>query len=133
MKGVVGTWLPGILDGQEHYAHIGRLRGDRVSPEVLGMTRIIGDDSLRRALQAIILLRVSTEATYDALNFRDDQFDLSDAAIAIAIALLAVASFTELPLLFWLALLPSGFSVVMGLSGLIGWGIHPESLVNLLT
>jgi hypothetical protein len=73
------------------------------------------------------------QATYDALNFRDDQFDLSDAAIAIAIALLAVASLTELPLLFWLALLPSGFGVVMGLSGLMGWGLHPESLVKLLT
>lgn len=73
------------------------------------------------------------QATYDALNFRDDQFDLSDAAIAIAISLLAVASLTELPLLFWLALVPSGFGVVMGLAGLIGWGIHPEALVKLLT
>lgn len=74
-----------------------------------------------------------SQTTYDALNFRDDQFDLSDAAIAMAISLLAVASLTELPLLFWLALLPSGFGVVMGLSGLLGWGIHPESLVRLLT
>ena len=74
-----------------------------------------------------------SQITYDALNFRDDQFDLSDAAIAIAIALLAVASLTELTLLFWLALLPSGFGVAMGLAGLIGWGIHPESLVKLLT
>jgi hypothetical protein len=32
------------------------------------------------------------QTTYDALNFRDDQFDLSDASIAIAISLLAVAS-----------------------------------------
>ena len=40
------------------------------------------------------------QQTYDALNFRDDQFDLSDAAIAIAISLLAVASLTQLP---WLS------------------------------
>ena len=53
LKDVLGTWLLGILDGQERYAHIGRLRGDGVSPEVLGMSKIIGDDSLRRALQAI--------------------------------------------------------------------------------
>jgi hypothetical protein len=74
-----------------------------------------------------------SQTAYDALNFRDDQFDLSDAAIAIAIALLAVASLTEFPLLFWLALAPSGFGIYMGLAGLVGWGIHPESLVKLLT
>lgn len=73
------------------------------------------------------------QATYDALNFRDDQFDLSDAAIAIAISLLAVASLTELPALYWLALMPSGFGIVMGLAGLIGWGFHPDALVRLLT
>jgi hypothetical protein len=73
------------------------------------------------------------QATYDALNFRDDQFDLSDAAIAIAISLLAVASLTQLPWLYLLALLPSGFGVVMGLAGLVGWGIHPDALVKLLS
>jgi hypothetical protein len=73
------------------------------------------------------------QATYDALNFRDDQFDLSDAAIAIAISLLAVASLTQLPWLYLLALLPSGFGVLMGLAGLVGWGIHPDALIKLLS
>jgi len=73
------------------------------------------------------------QTTYDALNFRDDQFDLSDAAIAIAISLLAVASLTQLPWLYMLALLPSGFGVVMGLAGLMGWGIHPDALIKLLS
>lgn len=50
---VLGTWLLGILAGQDRYAHIGTLRGDGVAPEVLGMGKIIGDDSLRRALAAI--------------------------------------------------------------------------------
>src|SRR3954447_4293710 len=39
------------------------------------------------------------EAEYDRLNFRDDQFDLSDAFLSIAVALAAVASLTEA---FWL-------------------------------
>ncbi len=73
------------------------------------------------------------QATYDALNFKDDQFDLSDALIAIAISLLAVASLTQLPWLFLLALVPSGFGVFMGLSGLMGWGIHPDALIKLLS
>lgn len=53
VRDVLGTWLLGILDGQERYAHIGTLRADGVSPQVLGMKKIIGDDSLRRALQVI--------------------------------------------------------------------------------
>jgi hypothetical protein len=73
------------------------------------------------------------QATYDALNFRDDQFDLSDACIAIAISLLAVASLTQLPWLYVLALVPSGFGVIMGMAGLTGWGIHPDALIKLLS
>jgi len=73
------------------------------------------------------------QQTYDSLNFTDDQFDLADAAIAIAISLLAVASLTELTWLYFLALLPSGFGFLMGLSGLLSWGIHPDALVKLLS
>jgi len=73
------------------------------------------------------------QTTYDALNFRDDQFDLSDALIAIAISLLAVASLTELPWLYLLALVPSGFGVLMGAAGLAGWNIHPDALIKLLS
>ena len=73
------------------------------------------------------------QKTYDSLNFIDDQFDLADAAIAIAISLLAVASLTELTWMYFLALIPSGFGFLMGLSGLLGWGIHPDALVKLLS
>jgi hypothetical protein len=40
---VLGTWMLGILNGQDRYAHIGALRGDGVAKEVLGMNKIIGD------------------------------------------------------------------------------------------
>jgi len=73
------------------------------------------------------------QTTYDALNFHDDQFDLSDALLAIAIAMLAVASLTQLWWLYGLSLLPSGFGVLMGISGLAGWGIHPDALIKLLS
>jgi Domain of unknown function (DUF4337) len=79
------------------------------------------------------LQAVADQKTYDDLNFRDDQFDLSDAAIAIAIALLAIASLTQLWWLFALSLVPSAFGFVMGLAGLIGWDLHPTALVRLLT
>ena len=50
---VLGTWMLPILDGHCRYAHVGALRGDGVAPSILGMNKIIGDDSLRRALSAI--------------------------------------------------------------------------------
>ena len=75
----------------------------------------------------------SDQKTYDALNFRDDQFDLSDASIAIAISLLALASLTQLPWLYAPALLPSAFGVIMGVAGLGGLGLHPQALIQLLS
>lgn len=70
---------------------------------------------------------------YDAANFRDDQFDLADALLAIAISLLAVTALTHFWWLYFLALIPTSFGVMMGLAGLAGWGLHPEVLIRLLS
>jgi len=70
---------------------------------------------------------------YDALNFRDDQFDLADAAISIAIAALAVASLTQAWWLYGLALVPGLFGTFMGIAGLAGWQVHPQFLAGLLS
>ena len=50
VQDILGTWLLSILDGQWRYAHISGLRGDSVSPQILGMKRILSDESLRRGL-----------------------------------------------------------------------------------
>jgi hypothetical protein len=50
---LLGTWLLSILDGQQRYAHIAGLRGDEVAPEILGMGKIVSDESLRRTLSAL--------------------------------------------------------------------------------
>ena len=47
---VLGTWFLSILDGHHRYAHVARLRGDKVAPCILDMTKIVSDESLRRAL-----------------------------------------------------------------------------------
>ena len=70
---------------------------------------------------------------YDAANFRDDQFDLADALLAIAISLLAVTALTQFWWLYFVSLAPTGFGVLMGLSGLAGWAIHPAALIRLLS
>lgn len=73
------------------------------------------------------------QKVYDAANFRDDQFDLSDALLAIAISLLAVTALTQLWALYFVGLVPTAFGVLMGLSGLAGWPIHPSALIALLS
>ena len=50
VRDVLGTWMLSILDGHWRYAHVASLRGDAVAPEILHMKKIIGDESLRRAL-----------------------------------------------------------------------------------
>jgi hypothetical protein len=70
---------------------------------------------------------------YDALNYRDDQFDLSDTLIAIAIAMLAVTALTRQWALYWAALVPTVFGVLMGVAGLAALPIHPDALIRLLS
>jgi hypothetical protein len=73
------------------------------------------------------------QKTYDALNIHDDQFDLSGAAVSIAISLLAVTALTNKPWLYWVSLVPTGFGLLMGIAGLFGLGIHPDALSKLLS
>src|SRR5215813_784610 len=53
VRDVVGTWVLSILAGQKRYAHVTALRCDGVLPELLGMSKIVSEDSLRRALKAM--------------------------------------------------------------------------------
>jgi hypothetical protein len=73
------------------------------------------------------------QRTYDALNFRDDQFDLSDALVALAISLLAVTALTHKRWLFRVALVPTLAGLIMGLAGLFGWPLHPNVFIRLLS
>jgi hypothetical protein len=49
-RDILGTWMLSALAGHRRYAHVTALRGDGVSPQVLGMRRIVSEDALRRAL-----------------------------------------------------------------------------------
>jgi hypothetical protein len=73
------------------------------------------------------------QKTYDALNYRHDQFDICEALTALAISLLAVTALTHKRWLYFVALVPTFGGVLMGLAGLFGWHIHPTLLTNLLT
>lgn len=70
---------------------------------------------------------------YQALNFRDDQFDLSDATLSISLALLAVTALTGKR---WLLQLSWGIGAIgafMGMAGLMKLGIGVGWLVRFLS
>jgi hypothetical protein len=52
-RDVLGTILLSVLSGHWRYAHISALRGDGVNPELLGMTKVASEDSVRRGLSAL--------------------------------------------------------------------------------
>jgi len=48
---VLGTMLLGILSGYSRYAHVTAIRSDGVTPHLLGMNRVVSEDSMRRAFE----------------------------------------------------------------------------------
>lgn len=73
------------------------------------------------------------EERYDALNFRDDQFDLSDAALAISLSLSAVSVLVGLWWLLGIAWAAGAVGLLMGVAGFAGWSIHPDWLIGFLS
>ena len=50
---VLGTILLSVLSGHYRFAHIAHLAGDEVNRQLLGMNKIMSDDSVCRALKKI--------------------------------------------------------------------------------
>lgn len=50
---VLGTLLLSVLAGHNRYAHMTALRFDTVTPPLLGMSKVVSEDSARRALEKL--------------------------------------------------------------------------------
>ena len=72
------------------------------------------------------------EAEYDRLNFRDDQFDMSDAFLSIAVALAAVAALADTYWLLYVAWGSGAIGLLFGIAGFVGVNFRPEWLAQLL-
>ena len=49
-RDILGTLLLSILSGHKRYAHVTSIRSNNVNPKLLGMSKIVSEDSLRRSL-----------------------------------------------------------------------------------
>lgn len=52
-RDILGTLLLSVLSGYTRYSHISALRNDGVNPPMLGMQKVVSEDSARRAIQKI--------------------------------------------------------------------------------
>jgi biopolymer transport protein ExbD len=72
------------------------------------------------------------EAEYERLNLRDDQFDMSDAFLSIAIAISAVGALVDSFLLLYIAWGSGAFGLLVGIAGFLGYNLRPEWIATLL-
>jgi hypothetical protein len=92
---------------------------------------LVTDQATKKAAQRAQAVR--DQETYDRLNYRDDQFDLCDASLALAISLLALTALTRRWWLYWFSLVPTALGTLMGLAGLLNWQLHSDLLARLLS
>lgn len=69
---------------------------------------------------------------YEALNVHDDQFDMAEALLSVAIAVFGVTALTQKRWLLAVGVVFAGSGVVLGLAGFVGWNLHPVWLARLL-
>ena len=72
------------------------------------------------------------EHRYEALNTRHDEFDLSDAAMSVAIALLGVTALTRKRWLMGVAAVFLAIGLLFGMAGFLNWNLRVDALMSWL-
>jgi len=72
------------------------------------------------------------EKRYEELNGRHDLFDLCDAGMSVAIALLGVTALTRKRWLLGVAVVFLCLGAFFGIAGFMTWPLHPETAVKWL-
>ena len=73
------------------------------------------------------------QKAFDALSYRDDQFDLADALLSISLAIAGIAALTGT---FWLLVTCWGFGLTgfsFVVAGFMGLPWHPDAIIAFLT
>lgn len=128
---------------KHHLSELGLKQTVAIRTVAVGKGALILDEQARGYTETIARYEVEEqelkqkarayEKEYDTLNYRDDQFDLSDAALSISLAMLAVAALTNKRWLLGLSWTSACFGFVLGLAGLLGLHLHPDWLTNILS
>jgi hypothetical protein len=73
------------------------------------------------------------EHTVEALDLHNDQFDMAEALMSVAIALFGVTALTQKRFMMFVAGAFGLFGMFMGIAGFAKLAFHPEMLAKLLT
>lgn len=73
------------------------------------------------------------EREYDRLNYHDDQFDIAEAGITVAIAVLGIAALTRRKWLVWFALAFASIGLASGIAGFLDAGFHLDFVAKMLS
>ena len=73
------------------------------------------------------------EQEYDRLNYHDDQFDIAEAGITVALAVVGIAALTRRRWLIWFALVFAGIGLASGMAGFVGGNFHLDFLASMLS
>ena len=88
--------------------------------------------SLETEKEAIRAEAEQAARDYGAMNVHDDQFDLAEACLSVAIALAGVTALTRKRWLFGLAGALAAIGVLFGLAGFFRWQLHSDLMARLL-
>jgi hypothetical protein len=72
------------------------------------------------------------EKAYDDMNIYDDQFDMTEAILSIAIAMFGLSALTQKKQLFYFALTLSCLGLLLGLSAFLKISLHSDIISNIL-
>ena len=69
---------------------------------------------------------------YDAMNIQDEQFNLAEACLSVAVALAGVTALTKKHWLFGVAGVFAAFGFLFGLAGFFHWNLHSDLMARIL-
>jgi len=72
------------------------------------------------------------QADFDRLNIKDDQLDMAEALLSIALALFGITALTKKRFMFGFAAAFASLGVFLGMAAFAGLRVHPEFLARLL-
>ena len=72
------------------------------------------------------------QATYDRLNYRDDQFDMGEACLSLCVAIMGITALTQRRWLFGFGMTFAVLGLLFEVAGFFGLPFHPDFLAKFL-
>lgn len=129
----------GIAENNLDFLKIGLEMADKSNrPLIAKMNNLINLDSekIKRYEQEKSDIKLQAEnfqKEYDSLNMHDDQFDLAEALLSLALSLLGITALTQKRMLFYFSVSFASIGIFFGIAGFLNLSVHPEFIMKFLS